>query len=642
MKIICQRLLMRRFQIFGFKHRQLNVIAGLSVLFCLWLELHPYLGLYHDARLYAAQALYRSQPDLYQKDLFFAYGSQDQFTIFSLIYSKIIQLYGLDRAVYLLTLIGQLLWFGASALLVNSLTSGFVRWLALLLITTVPGFYGADNVLVFGEAFLTARLYAEAFSFTAIVFAVNEKWLVSFILLILALLIHPLMALSAILILLVYQYSFSTKLYRIALIGALAVALAACLGIAPFDRLLLVMNENWRQIALRKSPWLALENWTASDWALWVVAESTLILAWLSSACKLKRLFFAAIIVGLFSTILAFIGGSLLKNALLLQIQLWRALWLVQWFAFLAFAWLVNEYWHKSEFYKSIILILISSWLMRGHEGGFLAALTIPAWFWQKKHRTITTPLIVKIGVYLVFIQALAWYMANAVTNYELVKIYDDISMTLQGFLEYGASTIVFVFFLSRRFFVFSRLPWITTISCAVAGILLVLTVASWDHRRNSDFPRLSQSIDEFAEFKRLIPKSSTVYWEGNGAMYVWLILNKRSYVSDIQTAGVVFSEQNALEGLRRAKQVWPLSKQDSLIFLQANPQAELKRKHSPVDFNDLKLVCQDSILNFVVYPTSIFGARPLAIHKEQATGRVFYLYDCKKLGDKNNESSPL
>ena len=53
----------------------------------LYLFLHPYQGLIHDARLYTLQALNHLHPDLYSNDVFLKYGSQDSYTLFTPVYA---------------------------------------------------------------------------------------------------------------------------------------------------------------------------------------------------------------------------------------------------------------------------------------------------------------------------------------------------------------------------------------------------------------------------------------------------------------------------------------------------------------------------------------------------------------------------
>src|SRR5438874_1165283 len=63
----------------------------------------PYAGITHDARLYSAQVLNQIDPTVYGDDIFFRYGSQDQFSIFSRFVAPVVRLLGLETAFFLLT-----------------------------------------------------------------------------------------------------------------------------------------------------------------------------------------------------------------------------------------------------------------------------------------------------------------------------------------------------------------------------------------------------------------------------------------------------------------------------------------------------------------------------------------------------------
>ena len=77
----------------------------------LWHLCHVYRGLDHDAHLYALQALSRLNPAVYSNDIFFRFGSQDSYTIFTSIYASLINRVGLDAAASMLTLASTALYF---------------------------------------------------------------------------------------------------------------------------------------------------------------------------------------------------------------------------------------------------------------------------------------------------------------------------------------------------------------------------------------------------------------------------------------------------------------------------------------------------------------------------------------------------
>src|SRR6266446_6198378 len=53
------------------------------LLFCVNTLAHPYAGITHDSRLYSVQVLNRVEEGTYAEDLFFRYGSQDEYSLFS-------------------------------------------------------------------------------------------------------------------------------------------------------------------------------------------------------------------------------------------------------------------------------------------------------------------------------------------------------------------------------------------------------------------------------------------------------------------------------------------------------------------------------------------------------------------------------
>src|SRR5687768_15276438 len=83
----------------------------------LYLALHPYLGITHDARLYTLQALNHLRPDLYGNDVFLRYGSQDDYTLFTRLHAVAIAWLGIEPAAAVLTFISHSAFLAAAGLL---------------------------------------------------------------------------------------------------------------------------------------------------------------------------------------------------------------------------------------------------------------------------------------------------------------------------------------------------------------------------------------------------------------------------------------------------------------------------------------------------------------------------------------------
>ena len=97
--------------------RGLTLAFGLTALYVL---AHPYLGIEHDALLYALQALRHLYPEALGGDLFFRHGSQDAYTVFPWLYAALIGRVGLGPAAWLLTQLSGIAlvaatWYLASA-----------------------------------------------------------------------------------------------------------------------------------------------------------------------------------------------------------------------------------------------------------------------------------------------------------------------------------------------------------------------------------------------------------------------------------------------------------------------------------------------------------------------------------------------
>src|SRR5262245_26163176 len=69
-----------------------------------------YAGIVHDATVYSLQALNAATDGAYSTDLFLKYGSQDRFSIFSLLVGPIVRLFGITTSFFVLYLASLGLW----------------------------------------------------------------------------------------------------------------------------------------------------------------------------------------------------------------------------------------------------------------------------------------------------------------------------------------------------------------------------------------------------------------------------------------------------------------------------------------------------------------------------------------------------
>src|SRR5689334_19935539 len=126
----------------------------------MWMVQHVFLGIWHDAQIYTLQALARITPEKLGNDLFLRYGSQDRFTIFSAVYARAIEMFGIESAPAIITLVCEIGFCAAFVLLARRVLPARFVWLALAIVLLVPLTYGARKVFYLVEDFTTPRLAA--------------------------------------------------------------------------------------------------------------------------------------------------------------------------------------------------------------------------------------------------------------------------------------------------------------------------------------------------------------------------------------------------------------------------------------------------------------------------------------------------
>src|SRR5450432_1590930 len=206
-------------------HPKIVTVTLASLLTVLWLLLHGYHGLTGDAQIYAFQALARIHPHL-ATDLYLQNTSQDEFTIFSPLYARVIAVLGLENAARLLTLLFTVWFLTGTWIFVRAIATRDAAWLAVAFLLIIAGDYGGSGVFRFSETFLTARLPAEALVMTALALHVRGMKRIGLVLAIGTLFVHPLIALPGLLLLICLRLPS-----RASVVSAIAAVLIV-LGIA--------------------------------------------------------------------------------------------------------------------------------------------------------------------------------------------------------------------------------------------------------------------------------------------------------------------------------------------------------------------------------------------------------------------------
>ena len=612
----------------------LNLLALLGVYVALWLLVAPYAGMLYDAQLYALQALARLDPAGLGQDVFLRFESQDRYTLFSPIYAAAIKALGLETAAATLTLLLQLLWYAAALLLARKLFGLRIALLSIGLLIALPGPYGGYGLFHIAEPFLSARLPAEALSLLAI-WAYLQRWTVAAAVLVLvALLIHPLMAFPVALLLALSWLDHNRPRRASMPLLALLVLVGALAGSWLLGGGTPVMDAAWIAAIHWRNAHVFLHQWQPADWNHTIQTLATLATA----ACVLDerecgRLVRVAFWVGATGLALTAISGEVWHLRILIEAQPWRWLWLGRFLAIVALPATILCAWSAGPRGRATALLLSAGWLWvvppSSHGavpmlvGAFLALLALVTWFAGKRLPEPTQQLAYRgamVAVGLVFASAALTVLTSmlAVRSGMTPAPWTLRLMNALNLITPATLIVTGAWFLTQHL----RRP---ALSVAVLVVGIVLLVIAWPLARQGWTVReySGANAERFSDWRATIPRDAEVFWF-DGLRETWFVLQRRSYLSISQGAGVVFSGRLAQELRRRAI--------SASAFIApgvwfGEPGTENANPY-PLTRARLAQTCNDPTLGFVVSHDDIQAGAP---SKEWPwPGSRVYLYDCK------------
>jgi hypothetical protein len=527
----------------------------------LWLTTRPFLGIVHDARFYMAQALHALDPARFADDLYFKFGSQDQFSVFGKLTALLIPTFGLGPTAALLTFGGGLLWLLCLIYLVSTLIRDRrFRFLAIAAVLALPNIY---FIFGYGEPFATPRLFAEALTLAALGALLRNRILWAFAILLIAAAVHPLQTLPGIAFAFIYLATARPVWWAAVIAGTIAAVGLSFTGVRPFADLLVAFDPVWFAIVKIRDAQCLIMEWPF-DAYLRVVSLAALIVLALVFAEKRDRRFLAvALAVGLGGLGCTLIGADLAHNLLITEIQPWRSIWLLMVIAYIctvpAFARVFRES-------GSIDPILIT--LLVGAGELVLSGVSVPAIFGATPLIVVGTVFAVErhyrqqplslLGRVLCFIAiTVSLVFVGAIVGsqiYTLFRVWPEYTAT-------KLASFAFMLFLLGVIFVTirdSRDGWTVGRHLRwVAPGLLALALLGWDAR--TPWARFVEtSAPAPPSLTALLPQDASVYWEG-GLEMLWFRLKRPSYFSCEQGTGAVFFREAALAFDQRARGFSPL-----------------------------------------------------------------------------------
>jgi hypothetical protein len=397
--------------------------AGALFAVGLVLYFRPYHGIRHDSILYFGQAAALLKPEQFGHDLFFAHGSQSEFTLFPAVLAELLrhfQAAELFMALSLASRVGFLV--GAFALCCNLLPKRYRYW-GLIALLVMPSGYGGFGMLSYGETFVTARSVAEPIILLALAALLGKRWLLSTALLVLGAALHPLQALPAILVTWI-ALVWTDRRWLHALWVGIAIIVAGLAETNLREFIFARFDGAWLEWTKEATGQIFVLRWRLNDWC-YLVTDIFLIS---NIACRIEgRLRWHAQVL-VVSTIVAFISSIVLVDlfhfTLPAGLQLWRVQWLVHWFAMASLPVQLLRLYAEGDSQRPRLLLLVAIAILgapTGYESSLsLVFLLIPLfWLWPTIRPMIqpSTERIINLGLTLLLAVVFAKFALSVVSD---------------------------------------------------------------------------------------------------------------------------------------------------------------------------------------------------------------------------------
>ena len=547
-------------------------------------------------------------------------GAQYKYNLFSYIAAPLYKILSPWAATTLVFIAGQLVWFSGIIALVTKFaedekTAFFGLLSAFLLPTTYFGF----SVLSYGEPFATPRLFVEGLTFWSLWCFFSRKYVISALLVVAAFSLHPIMGLVAASLLIAILLQEGRRwwwIFGIASVAGGAIILAS--GAVPLEKITAVLEGDWRQVVEARAKYLYLSEWRAKDWARILLATSiTLPLIALYSGWQ-RRLVVSGLIVGVSGLFVSFIGTDVLHNVLLSQLQTSRAVWFAYLLGNIGLGVVVANMYRKSEedgdafffLYISVWTVAHLIWPLPGMILGIVASglaylrITGKISGIPSVLRRLIYILSVILFVSMIFFRLKFWLQPGSL---EAIFAKSEAFVGIAGFTQIELAFVVFIVFAVVRL----RLKIPSPVTKGLLVVLALWSIFVWDRRSADDRGLEGDYIAD--SLLEQIPEGAQVYWEGN-AKGAWLLLGRPSYFADAQGAGVVFSDDLAVEYLKHSRIAQAIDGVDYVDiwrpFKTRDEYNERLKARKKIDRGDLVDACANAPeLDFLVLSREVDGA---------------------------------
>lgn len=521
-----------------------SLFFGLATIAVFMLS-RPFEGIEGDGQIYMARALADQDPMGIGRDIMFAHDGQSQFSIFPFIAARLVATLNPANTSLLLALLSIACWFAAVQFFVSRFAESRMKWAILMILAALPGFYGAFHLLRFAEQFATPRSFAEACVLAALGFLIDRRRMLALAFLALASALHPIMALSGLLIFWIDLCRADLRWIAASLGFGLIGVIAVAFGLPLFDRLMTLIDPNWLALLRLRNAYLFPSLWPFESFAFLALQLATVLVAADLLAPRVRWIFLAAAALGTGGLVLSVVFGDLWPSLLIVQAQLWRMTWLLGVVAGIALALCLLRLPERGPRVELASVFLALGWLM-----------------WDEP---LPALLAACAALILYHLRGLTFSLRRPVLNVIwgavlLIGLLDRLGPTM-AFIKYAASSppdfhpafslfwTIYLVSIPVAVFAVLYVSRPALISPKVAGafatVMVLCVIGLWDDRD----PRhkvLDGGYHQAALAALLPADQSEIHWM-SGVVEPWFYARRPGWALYIQGAESVFSRPLAM-----------------------------------------------------------------------------------------------
>lgn len=523
------------------------ILARLTALLALFALTHAYRGLQGDASLYIGRALADLDPVGIGSDLMFVLDGQSAFSLFRLLYARLVAVMGANLASLLTSALGLTLWLGGAALLAARMTRGKLFWASLITLAVMPFTYGSLFAIHYGEPLAIPRPFAEAFVLAAGAAMLAGRFALALAALCVGALLHPIMAAPGFALWwLLLCHRDRRWLWLAPAILCMAIA-AAALRLPLADRLVTLIDRDWLDVLAQRNFYLFPSLWRGEAYSVLAVHCAMLIMAGVISVGRQRALMFSALGVGVGGIAIAALLGEQFPLLLVVQAQTWRASWFAAALAALAVAPVAAAMWRRGAAGQAVIILMALGWSQFDPMASGAAALIALAVFFSDRRRPLALSQTILNACWLAFVLIMVkWLIEGAFALHQAIALLPaEFAFPYATIVKLNLHSLpiaaIAIYWVVRDGF---RAP--PALVHGATALIALAAVVLWN-RPEAPAERPETQVAPKEWMAPLAAAPGPVYWMGRLYRETWFWLGRANWLSEAQGSGIVFSRPLAM-----------------------------------------------------------------------------------------------